>query len=170
MNNRIAFLDGLRGIAILLVVLFHAYSRYPDIVPYKDSYKYFPLFEYGFLGVQLFFLLSGFVILMTLERSKNFFSFMYKRWIRLFPAMLIATILIFSTAFLFYERPGGMPNLYSVLPGLLFIEPSLLDKIVGGGKILPLEGAFWSLYIEMMFYIIFGISYFILGKKKAVIF
>lgn len=170
MNNRIAFLDGLRGIAILLVVLFHAYSRYPDIVPYKDSYKYFPLFEYGFLGVQLFFLLSGFVILMTLERSKNFFSFMYKRWIRLFPAMLIATILIFSTAFLFYERPGGMPNLYSVLPGLLFIEPSLLDKIMGGGKILPLEGAFWSLYIEMKFYIVFGISYFILGKKKAVIF
>ena len=170
MNNRIAFLDGLRGVAILLVVLFHAYSRYPDIVPYKDNYKYFPLFEYGFLGVQLFFILSGFVILMTLERSKNFFSFMYKRWIRLFPAMLIATILIFSSAFLFYERPAGMPNLYSVLPGLLFIEPSLLDKIMGGGKILPLEGAFWCLYIEMKFYIVFGISYFILGKKKAVIF
>ncbi|MDR0605205.1 MAG: acyltransferase family protein [Bacteroidales bacterium] len=132
MKNRIAFLDGFRGVAILLVLMFHAYSRYPGIVPFlTEKYGWFPLFRHGDWGVQLFFLLSGFVILMTLEKTELFFHFIYKRWLRLFPAMLIVTIIIFLTANLLYERPSGKPTLLSIMPGLTFIDPSLIGYLLG---------------------------------------
>ena len=166
--KRIEFLDGLRGVAIVLVICFHAFSRWPLIVPYGNTYGNFPLFKYGFLGVQLFFLISGFVILMSLEKNKTFLQFIYKRWLRLFPAMLIATILIYLTAQFLYERPAGIPTIDSIIPGLIFIEPSWI-KTITGVRINPLEGAFWSLWVEFKFYFIFGASYFILGSKKAII-
>ncbi len=166
--QRIKFLDGLRGIAILLVVFYHAYARYPDVAPYlTNTYGEFPIFKYGFWGVQLFFLISGFVILMTLEKSKSFLQFIGKRWLRLFPAMLIVTILIYTTAGILSERPLGIPRLIDTLPGLTFMEPSWLSYIFKT-TINPLETVFWSLYVEVKFYFIFGILYFTLGKKKAI--
>lgn len=167
--QRITFLDGLRGIAILLVMFFHTYSRYPDVVPYlTDNYGEFPIFKYGYWGVQLFFLISGFVILMTLDKSKSFLQFIGKRWLRLFPAMLVATILIYMTAGILSERPLGIPRLIDILPGLTFMEPSWLSSIFKT-TINPLETVFWSLYVEIKFYFIIGILYFTLGKKRAII-
>jgi peptidoglycan/LPS O-acetylase OafA/YrhL len=167
-GKRIDFLDGLRGVAIVLVVLFHAYSRWPSIVPYGDKFASFPVFKNGYLGVQLFFLISGFVILMSLEKNTSFFTFLYKRWLRLFPAMLIATVLVFATAAFLYERPAGQPSLSAVIPGLLFLEPDWI-KLATGFQIEPLEGAFWSLFVEVKFYFIFGFLYFSLDKTKAII-
>jgi peptidoglycan/LPS O-acetylase OafA/YrhL len=166
--KRIEFLDGLRGVAILLVVCFHAFAKWPSIVPYGNSYGDFPIFKYGYLGVQLFFLISGFVILMSLEKNRSFGVFIYKRWLRLFPAMLVASILVYLTAGFFPERPAGIPNVYSVLPGLTFIDPNCI-RIITGTKINLLEGAFWSLFVEFKFYIVFGICYFMLKRTNALI-
>ncbi len=166
--KRIEFLDGLRGVAIILVVCFHAFSKWPSIVPYGNSYGDFPVFKYGYLGVQLFFLISGFVILMSLDKSKYFGVFIYKRWLRLFPAMLVASVLIFFTARFFYERPSGNPALSSVLPGLTFIDPNWIE-ILTGTKINLLEGSFWSLFVEFKFYLVFGICYFIFKREYAII-
>ena len=105
---------------------------------------------------------------MTLEKSRSFIHFMYKRWLRLFPAMLIATFLIYTTASVFYERPAGNPNIYSIIPGLFFINPTILEKITRIHFPI-LEGAFWSLYVEMFFYIVFGLSYFIIKERNAII-
>jgi len=121
---RIKYLDGLRGIAILLVLFYHAYSRWIAIVPYGDQYADFPLFKFGWLGVQLFFLISGFVIFMPLDKTANFKSFIYKRWLRLFPAMLLGSILIYVSVPFFLNRPNGIPDLINLLPGLTFIDPS----------------------------------------------
>ncbi len=167
-TQRIKFLDGFRGIAILLVILYHAYSRYPEVVPYlTNNFGEFPLFKFGFWGVQLFFLISGFVILMSLENKRSFLYFIYRRWLRLFPAMLIATILICITAGFLHERPLGQPTLTSILPGLLFIEPEWLG-FVFNIDITPLETVFWTLYVEFKFYIIFGALFFLLGRIRAV--
>jgi peptidoglycan/LPS O-acetylase OafA/YrhL len=166
--KRIEFLDGLRGVAIMLVILFHAFARWPEIVPYHNLYSDFFLFKYGYLGVQLFFLISGFVILMTLERTNSFLQFIYKRWLRLFPAMFIATILIYITSQFLFERPAGIPPLKSILPGLLFIDPRWIH-LISGFEISPIEGAFWSLFVEFKFYFVFGIMYFMLGKKNAIL-
>jgi hypothetical protein len=166
--KRIDFLDGLRGVAIILVIGFHAFSRWTAILPYGNAYRDIVIFKYGYLGVNLFFLISGFVILMSLEKNKSFFLFIYKRWLRLFPGMLIATTFIYLTADFFYERPAGIPNIYSIIPGLTFIEPNWIEKITGK-HIISLEGAFWSIWVEVKFYFIFGLSYFLLGNKKATI-
>ncbi|WP_460425296.1 acyltransferase family protein [Azotobacter armeniacus] len=164
MKSRIKYLDGHRGIALLLVVLFHAYARWPELVPYGDSYGEIPFFKYGWLGVQLFFLISGFVILMTLERCKGISEFIYRRWLRLFPAMLVCSLLIFSSSSFFIERPAGTPELESLLPGLTFISPSWWERIIGH-PINPLEGAFWSIYVEFKFYIFSAIAYYWRGQS-----
>jgi len=109
MSNRLSYIDGMRGLAIALVVGFHAFSRWPELMPFGDNFQNFPIFQYGWLGVQLFFLISGYVITMTLERSSDLKKYLLKRWIRLFPAMAICSAIIFITAAFITERPAGMP-------------------------------------------------------------
>jgi peptidoglycan/LPS O-acetylase OafA/YrhL len=168
-KKRIVFLDGLRGVAILLVLLFHAFARWPELVPYGDKYASIQFFQYGWLGVDLFFMISGFVILMTLEKTKTFFEFLYRRWLRLFPAMLIVSILVFVTARWFFpERPAGIPELRDLMPGLTFMEEGIWQKIFNSPQGL-LEGAFWSLFVEVKFYLIFGIMFFTLGVNRAIL-
>lgn len=166
--NRINYLDGHRGIAILLVMMFHAFSRYPDLVPYGNNFADFPPFKFGYLGVQLFFLISGFVILMTLEKCKDIKEFIYRRWLRLFPTMLVCSIIIFSSIGFFSERPHGQQDVKDLLPGLTFIEPYIWEKFTG----IPfrsIEGTFWSLYVEFKFYVISALLYFFIGSRKLVV-
>lgn len=164
--SRIAFLDGLRGIAILLVVLFHAYSRWPDDVAFGDKYKYFPLFANGWLGVELFFLISGFVILMTLEKCGSFKEFAWRRWVRLFPAMLVCSLIIYLSAPLIPDRPEGPLSIADFLPSLTFTEPSWWHPF--GLTVKALDGVFWSLVVEVKFYAIFGSIYFAAGEIAAI--
>jgi peptidoglycan/LPS O-acetylase OafA/YrhL len=149
----------MRGLAIGLVVAFHAYARWPDATPWVTNAPQIPSFKYGYFGVELFFLISGYVIYMTLEKSTGLAQFMYKRWLRLFPAMLIATTLILITGPYLPERPMGPPSLERAMPGLLFIEPHQLAKLLGT-EVVPIEGAFWTLFVEVKFYLIFGLLYF----------
>jgi len=161
-QNRIDYLDGLRGVAILLVFFYHAYSRWPDIMPYGQLDV--PFFvNYGSFGVMLFFMLSGFVILLTLQRCQNWQTFAVKRWLRLFPCMLICSILIFSTTDLLPLRPNGGAEWYDLLPGLLFIEPLIFWQL--GIPVNPLEWAFWSIFVEVKFYLFAGFCYFFLPRK-----
>jgi peptidoglycan/LPS O-acetylase OafA/YrhL len=156
---RFASIDGLRGLAIALVVMFHAYRRWPGQVPWATAHAGFPLFHYGWMGVELFFLISGFVIHMTLENCRGYGEFLGRRWLRLFPGMLVATLLVYGTAGLFAQRPAGPPSLSGLLPGLIFTNPDILYQFTGV-RIVPIEGAFWSLFVEVPFYLIFGLLYF----------
>lgn len=165
--KRINYLDGHRGLAILLVMLFHAFSRWTNLVPYGNDYASFPLFSHGGLAVRLFFILSGYVILMTLENSHSMTNFLYKRWLRLFPAMLICSVIIFFSASFFSERPQGLPQAIDMIPGLLFVEHSILSDITNI-EFGVLEGAFWSLYVEFKFYILAAILYFTFGSRTLV--
>lgn len=147
---RITYLDGLRAIAILLVILFHAFGRWPAVMPYGANFEHFYLVRYGWLGVELFFLISGFVILMTLEKCSGFKDFMLRRWLRLFPTMLVCSLLIFVTAPLFSARPAGPAHFVDLLPGLFFTD---LGWGLFGAGITPIEGSFWSLFVEVKFYV-----------------
>lgn len=164
MKNRIEHLDGLRGLAILLVLFYHVFSRWADRLPYGDDFSLF-LFKHGWIGVQLFFLISGFVILMTLERTQTINNFLFKRWLRLFPAMLIASLLIYFTAPFLSDRPAGDPTLRSLVPGISFISSAIWNHYLN--ITMPtLEGAFWSLYVEAYFYLFIAFVYFKLSKNK----
>jgi len=159
-HARINSLDGLRGLAILLVLLFHTYSRWPDFMPWATVHKDFFLFKFGHLGVELFFLISGFVIYMTLEKCRSFSEFMYRRWLRLFPAMLIGTALVYLSSYYLIERPNGEATLLNTLPGLLFIDHQIMNALQNITDFIPVEGAFWSLFVEVKFYLLFGALYF----------
>jgi peptidoglycan/LPS O-acetylase OafA/YrhL len=163
--QRISALDGLRGLSIALVVLYHAYSRWADRLPWASALRHFVVFEQGTLGVNLFFLISGFVILLTLEKCRSFGEFLYRRWLRLFPAMLLATVLIYVTSGWLPERPVGQLSLVNTLPGLCFIDPFLLETLFGIDT-RAVDSAFWSIFVEVKFYLIFGLLYFV-TKKRA---
>lgn len=166
-KNRIEYLDGHRGIAILIVALYHAFVRWPTYVPYGDKFSEILLFKYGWLGVELFFLLSGFVILMTLEKCASPREFLYRRWLRLFPAMLVCSLFVFSTAIYFPERPGGVPPWENLVPGLSFIEPYWWNRLLGR-PIGSIEGAYWSLYVEFKFYVFAAVIYYWRGRNALI--
>jgi peptidoglycan/LPS O-acetylase OafA/YrhL len=160
-------LDGLRGIAIALVVLFHSYSRWASVAPFGDRFAHTPVLSQGNIGVYLFFLISGYVIFMTLDRSAGFLDFMKRRFLRLWPAMLAVTVLLFVTAPLF-NRPIGPPSLRDLLPGLTFIEQSGWAWILGSPQGI-LEYSFWTLFIEVKFYIVVSALYFAIGWRWAIV-
>ena len=164
MHARITHLDGMRGLAILLVIGYHAYARWAELLPYVSVTEHFPLFSYGWLGVELFFMISGFVIFMTLDKSTSYSSFLKKRWLRLFPAMLIASILLFLAGGFFPEWSAMTPYVKNLLPGLIFTNPETLTQLTGI-EFKSMAGSFWSLYVEAVFYLIIGAVYFTLGRK-----
>jgi peptidoglycan/LPS O-acetylase OafA/YrhL len=172
MNNniksRIQHLDGLRGVAILVVLLHHAYSRWGELIEGQKDTFLSNLFTQGSLGVQLFFMISGFVIVMSLKKTENFFYFLYKRWLRLFPAMFVFSLIAFLLKDLFLDRPAGIINFVDLLPGLTFIEPAFYNKIFQlNVPVKSLDGVFWSLYAEVKFYIFISFFYFFLKDKKC---
>lgn len=162
--TRIEYMDGLRGVAIITVLLFHTFARWNDLLPYAKFSELIPALEYGFVGVQLFFMLSGYVILMTLEKTDSLAMFAWKRWLRLFPAMLIGSIIIYLTSGLLPHRPVGSITLKNLLPGLTFMEPQIWGHLIGFPQ-KSIEGAFWTLYVEVKFYFFAAIAYYF-GNKQ----
>jgi peptidoglycan/LPS O-acetylase OafA/YrhL len=167
-GGRIDYLDGLRGVAILSVLFYHYCGPTYAAILGCDSGMFAPLVARGWVGVQLFFLISGFVILMTLEKCRAFGPFLYNRWLRLFPAMVIATVtlVLFNTV---TDMPGPHPmrSGLDVIPGLIFVSPSILHAVTHL-DIQSLDGVFWTLYTEMGFYVVFGAVYFMAGWRVAV--
>jgi peptidoglycan/LPS O-acetylase OafA/YrhL len=96
-GNRIIELDSLRGIAALAVVFYHYTSRFDakfesTIITDRIS------FPYGHYGVELFFIISGFVIFMTVKNDMKPQMFLKKRAVRLFP--------VFWISMFFYNSDG----------------------------------------------------------------
>ena len=163
--HRIDFLDGLRGLAILMVIGLHYFTQI-DHVPQSEFYHENSPLRFGYFGVELFFIISGYVIFMTLDKSSNFFRFIVQRWIRLFPAMLLATILIWTLSHWLPYRPGGIPRLIDLIPGLSLAGANFVSAATGIDTD-GLERGFWSLYVEFRFYLMFGILFFVVGRQRA---
>ncbi|WP_052523506.1 acyltransferase, partial [Bradyrhizobium sp. STM 3809] len=166
-RERIEYLDGLRGLAIIAVVLFHGYVAYPNTLPFGDKFEVLPI-RLGWQGVQLFFLISGFVILMSLETCQDLVSFVGRRWLRLFPAMLICSVFILGAENLIPVGLNNPKTWVNLIPGLTFVNPALIHALTGL-SIDGMEGSFWSLYVEVVFYGIFALAYFVVGRAFAIL-
>lgn len=94
-SRRFLELDALRGLAVLAVILFHYSTRYDQLFGHRQ--QPYPLdFKYGYFGVHLFFIISGFVIFMTLEKTASIRMFAFKRFARLYPAYWFSALLTFA--------------------------------------------------------------------------
>ncbi len=138
-SQRIRPIDGLRGVAALMVVGFHYFGEYPRL--YGGTHL--PGASLGVRGVDLLFVISGFVILMSL-RTGSVQKFVKARALRLFPAYwasMALTLLVVATLGL----PGGMPSLDRVL-----LNVTMLNKFFGVNGV---DGVYWTLAAELAFYV-----------------
>ena len=141
-------LDSLRGIAALSVVLYHYTTRYDEL--YGHSHSSYLGFDYGHLGVNLFFIISGFVIFMTLTRTNSFMEFAKKRVVRLFPVYIVAVVITF-TLVSFYGLEGRTVSLLDGIVNLTMLQgflPGVFEHV---------DGVYWSLTVELIFYIFIGL-------------
>jgi len=143
--SRLASLDALRGLAALGVVLFHYLPYYHKL--YGHEFALPAMLEttllFGRYGVHLFFMLSGFVIFMTLERTSNAGWFGLARAFRLLPALWAGIILTFLSV----HWLGPENRAVSLQTALM--NATLLHEYFGFDHV---DGAYWSLVIEIIFY------------------
>ncbi|WP_171686575.1 acyltransferase family protein [Paenibacillus planticolens] len=137
----------LRGLSALSVVLFHFTTMYDRTFGHKESYIF--NFKYGSLGVQLFFMISGFVIYMTIIKSTSLKEFIIKRSIRLYPAYITSVIITFLVT--------TIADLKPLTVGFVdfLINLTMVYGVIPFG-IKAVDGVYWSLFIEISFYIICG--------------
>ena len=158
-------IQGLRGIAILAVVFFHFF---PNLLPN------------GFLGVDLFFVISGYLITIIIikDLKKNnfsYFNFYLNRFKRIYPSILLL-LLIFSIISFFFLLPIDLKNFFNSVLSTLFLVPNIFFWLNGGyfGPISELKPMLhmWSLGVEIQFYIFFSIFLILLFRyfKKNIIF
>lgn len=139
-------IDFLRGFACLSVVAFHLLSRGPagGDMPGADFPLLDALARYGYLGVHLFFLISGFVILMSAQGATPR-SFVISRASRLYPALWVGATLTAGAAWLLQDA-RYMHSLGTYLVNLTMV-PHWFD-------VPYVDGAYWSLAYELHFYIL----------------
>jgi peptidoglycan/LPS O-acetylase OafA/YrhL len=171
-RHRLDNLDGLRTVAIAAVMLFHYTVRWTtpthsgSLYPYDDALAGVLPFQYGWLGVQLFFIISGFVITLTLQRCSSLWEFAARRYSRLAPAMLIGAIATFLVVALVPSNPFETRPLW-FFSSLTFLDPQDLNMLAGDGTFRSIDTSYWSLYVEVKFYVVAGLLYFLLRKRFA---
>lgn len=143
-GNRVNEIDLLRFLAAVAVVLFHySFRGYAadakSIMPYP---LLAPWFKYGYLGVDLFFMISGFVILMTASKG-GVRAFVVSRAVRLYPAFWACCTLTYLVTILI-----GAPR-YSASVSKYLLNMTMLSDFLGVSSI---DGAYWSLFVEIKFY------------------
>lgn len=143
-STRIIELDLLRFIAATIVFFFHVTFRGKYFEIYDVTYPALePFFAYGFFGVDLFFLISGFVIFMSVQK-KTASEFVISRVIRLYPAFWLAVTLTFIGCLL-WSNPIFRPTFPQYLVNL--------TMLAGYMNIPSIDGVYWTLYVELLFYL-----------------
>src|ERR1035441_190594 len=161
------FIHGLRGVAALVVAIFHCYMTTPvtDHVARSVPSVLGGAINLGFLGVDLFFVISGFVISLTLygklATTGEWGRFFLRRQLRLDPPYWTAIILSIASALLINrlrpETQAPVPGFTDVVAHLFYLQDFLGIK--------PIVGIFWTLCLEIQFYLFFGA--FVLLKART---
>lgn len=161
-----ASLDGIRGVAILLVLFFHCFQEF-------KKYPLYFISEIGWVGVDLFFVLSGFLITGVLVDSKDkdqyFKSFYAKRALRIFPLYYLTLIILFgiiaTTNISSWNPIFDKRHLQSSFYYLTFTQ-NLYFSFNGWG-VTDILNHFWSLAIEEQFYLFWPFVIFYFNQSKV---
>lgn len=164
-NRRVPALDGVRGIAIVLVILAHGASYAPD--PDSPSPSFRAVLASGWIGVDLFFALSGFlitgVLLQTKTEPRYFLNFYMRRVLRIFPLYYFALIafgtLVYVLSLVKHQHgnflSGPIKEAWLSLPFCFAYLQNL--PMAASGTITQFIGHFWSLAVEEQFYLLWPV-------------
>lgn len=156
-------ITGLRAIAVLAVTLYHI----AHVLAPENLY-----FQGGFLGVDIFFVISGFLmtkIIMTgLERNNfSLYTFYKRRAKRICPALLVVVVTFICVSLLIMDTASLMKSLRDGLRALGFISNMWLAKQTGYFDGAATERIFlhtWSLSVEWQFYLLYPLILMLLNK------
>lgn len=164
-QDRIQWLDVLRGLAILLVLLFHFTVRYDQKYPANSFHDKISLsLTFGWIGVHLFFMISGFIIYYTIQKKKGPVEFLVARLSRLLPPYWCAIIFVVILEYL-HAALFQITNRNNWLD--IVVNAAMIPDIL---KMRFLDGAFWSLFVEIKFYIFFALLWQLVDMKNPRIF
>lgn len=148
-------LNGLRAICVILVLIFHSN------IPFIGKYM-------GWMGVDFFFVISGFLItgiLMDSKTKKNYFkNFYVRRFLRIFPIYYLVVISLFFSIFVFLFFTKKTYDLSSFPAYLLYLQN--IYAVLHNGFYFPLLGHTWSLAVEEQFYLFWPFIVFFFSNKK----
>jgi peptidoglycan/LPS O-acetylase OafA/YrhL len=151
---KLAWIQALRGIAVLLVVLTHARYYFLDTPTWPLAAE---LLTPGAMGVDLFFVISGFIMVYTTRRSagtaQDAIDFLVRRFARIWPLYALATLVFLTVN---HQGLGWLmywPQWRALLLSLTF-QPVDPNNPLYFSQSLPLG---WTLNFEMYFYLLFGL-------------
>jgi peptidoglycan/LPS O-acetylase OafA/YrhL len=150
---RLIEVDALRGLASMAVVLYH-------LTYLRDEQRMAPFtVGYGHYGVELFFIISGFVIFMSLANAGSLRDFVASRIARLYPAYWAAALVTTAVAFVMESHPPSGTVIASNL--------SMIEAFFGTPY---LDWSYWTLSIEIEFYVAIGIVFAVglLGRIESI--
>ena len=143
-RDRLFEIDLLRFLAALSVVFFH-YTFLADVghdIPVAALPDIAQISRYGYLGVELFFMISGFVILLS-AHGRSTTAFVHSRIVRLFPAYWLAVTLTTASLVMWgHDR-------FTVSLGQYLANLTMLHKFFG---VRHIDGVYWTLIVELKFY------------------
>lgn len=159
-KKRFTEIDALRGIAAIVVVLYHYIILYDEKFGHSKE-NYIEIFSYGHYGVQLFFIISGFVIYMSVLKVKSTSDFLTKRAIRLYPTYIFAIIV---TALVV-----GLSSVDTLKAGVsdMFINMTMFQDFFGVKNV---DGVYWSLRVELTFYLLMALLLIFNLQKRVMLF
>ncbi|WP_435602403.1 acyltransferase family protein [Streptomyces sp. bgisy130] len=161
--SRLRALDGLRLLAALMVAAYHYGGRDGEIAqawggsPAHQFPTAAPLFAYGCLGVQIFFVISGFVICLS-GWGRTLRAFIASRVSRLYPAYWVAILLVtavFALPWVAYK---------ALSPSDVLTNLTMLQQPLGVDRVL---GVCWTLWAEMRFYALFALCVVLPGATRG---
>jgi peptidoglycan/LPS O-acetylase OafA/YrhL len=176
-KNRLEFLDSLRGLASIAVVLSHFFIAYGIDTRFKVvTYSPFHFFFDGFAAVTFFFILSGFVLTLSLDREKelNIWSFYAKRIFRIMPSYLVVLFLslfAYSQYTIIHTKPDSTSWINEFwskpMPTISFIKELFFIKTDNNADLVFQN---WTLNVEMVFSFLIPFLYLTLKKNSIFLF
>jgi peptidoglycan/LPS O-acetylase OafA/YrhL len=168
-NRHIDFLDPVRGIAILLVFVYHClgtafgHDQLPWGAWFRDfniTRSFLPLLPitFGWAGVAILFVISGFCIHLSFSRQPNWHIFLYRRFFRIYPPYLLALVLF---AFLF---PLTRFSFASPHGGGQFLSHLGLFHNFDERWFFGINPSFWSIAVEVQLYALYPLLLFISSR------
>lgn len=163
-RNRLAGLEGIRGLAALYVVINHVFLRAFPGYPVNHAPLWAGWFIYGRFAVVVFIVLSGFSLALAPARHgwrlDGVAQFARRRALRILPAYWAALAFSLAVAWLIVPQPGhGMPDAKSVL-----VNGLLVQNVVGARS--P-NAAFWSMAVEAQLYLLFPLLLLMVRRWSA---